>query len=84
MGEMELPDDAWYGVQTARSLQNFDVAGQLLPHAIIHGMVKLKQACARANRRLKLLAPDKADSERIQCAERGQGSVLSFWDPMKL
>jgi aspartate ammonia-lyase len=67
MGEMEVPDDAWFGVQTARSLRNFDVAGQPLPLAIIHGMVKLKQACARANRRLKLLPPDKADAIDRAC-----------------
>jgi len=54
MGEMQVPDEAYYGVQSCRSLNNFDVAGEVLPLEIIYGMVRLKWACALANRRLAI------------------------------
>jgi len=60
MGEMEVPDEAYYGVQSCRSLANFDVAGEKLPLEIIYGIVKLKWACAVANAKLGLLPDRKA------------------------
>jgi len=54
-GPLKLPDDAYYGVQSKRSMENFDVAGERLPLEINYGMVKLKRACASANLKLGLL-----------------------------
>ena len=55
LGVKTVPDDALYGIHTARSLDNFNVAGERMPLEIIYGMAKLKWACAKANRRLGLL-----------------------------
>ena len=55
LGELEVPAEAYYGVHTCRSIKNFDVAGEEIPIEMIHGMVKLKWACARANAALDLL-----------------------------
>jgi len=63
LGEKEVPDEALYGIHTARSLENFNVMGEPVPAEIIRGMVKLKWACARANRTLGLL--DLAKTEAI-------------------
>ena len=62
LGEMQVPDDALYGVHTARSLNNFNVASEVVPQQIIHGIVRLKWACAKANQALGLLPADKADA----------------------
>ncbi len=62
LGAVQVPDEAWYGVHTVRSLQNFNVAGAPLPGALIRGIVRLKWACALANRSLGLLPPDKTDA----------------------
>ncbi len=62
LGVKAVPDEAYYGVHTARSLDNFNAAGEPVPVEIIHGMVKLKWACARANQRLGLLSAKKADA----------------------
>jgi len=67
LGAMEVPDEAYYGAHTARSLQNFNVAGATMPLAIIHGLVRLKWACALANRALGLLPADKADAIVAAC-----------------
>ena len=57
LGEIQIPDEAWYGPHTARSRQNFDAAGEDLPLVLIRAMVRLKQACARANVDLDSLDP---------------------------
>ena len=66
-GELQLPDDALHGVHSVRSQHNFDVAGERLPVEINHAMAALKRACAEANRKLGLLADDKADAIVAAC-----------------
>lgn len=67
LGEVDLPSDVYYGVHTARSLQNFDAAGAAFPIDLIHASVRLKLACARANRELGALPDDLADAIAAAC-----------------
>ena len=76
LGVKTVPDDALYGIHTARSLDNFHVAGERVPLEIIYGMVKLKWACAKANRRLGLLPVKKAIAIVQACRRQGL-SLLS-------
>jgi aspartate ammonia-lyase len=51
LGTKEVPADAYYGVQTARGLENFHISGvqiQLYP-SFIHALAMVKWAAARAN-----------------------------------
>lgn len=57
MGSMQVPQDALYGAQTARAIQNFQISGQPLPRAFIRSLALLKAACASGNVGLGLLAP---------------------------
>ena len=68
MGEKQVPDDAWYGIHTSRSMDNFNVAGEALPMAIIHAVVQLKAACATANEQLGLLDQNRSQAIRKACA----------------
>jgi fumarate hydratase class II len=52
MGTINVPDDKYYGAQTARSLANFDIGGEKMPAEIIRAFGILKKAAARANRSL--------------------------------
>jgi fumarate hydratase class II len=52
MGEMRVPSDALYGASTARAVDNFPVALEPVPYAVIHAFGHLKSACAEANREL--------------------------------
>ncbi len=72
LGQLDVPDDALYGIHTARSIANFNTAGEPLPLEIICAMVKLKQACAAANAELGLLPVEKAVAIADAC-----GDVLS-------
>ncbi|MDD1771245.1 MAG: aspartate ammonia-lyase [Methanomassiliicoccales archaeon] len=62
LGEVELPDYAYYGVQTARAARNFPVSGIREPEELIHGYVLLKRAAAMANREVGVLDAERADA----------------------
>jgi fumarate hydratase class II len=60
MGTMPVPDDAYYGAQTARAVENFPLSG-LRPHPeFIRALAAIKLAAARANGALGLLDPERA------------------------
>jgi len=49
LGELHVPADAYYGVQTQRAVENFPISGLTAPPALVTATVLVKQACARAN-----------------------------------
>ena len=49
MGEMRVPANALYGASTARAVENFPIAKEPIPAAVIHAFGSLKGACAQAN-----------------------------------
>jgi len=59
-GPVEVPDNAYYGAQTARSMQNFDIGIEKIPKELIRSFAVLKNAAAQVNGDLGLLAQDKA------------------------
>jgi len=63
MGPLEVPADAYYGVQTQRAVTNFPISGWPLPPRLIHAMGRIKRAAARTNLELGLI--DKKVSEAI-------------------
>jgi aspartate ammonia-lyase len=57
LGELNVPMDAYYGVQTQRAIENFKISGQLLSSypAFINGLALVKKAAAKTNCELGLL-----------------------------
>ncbi|NNA88650.1 class II fumarate hydratase [Pseudomonas gessardii] len=51
LGEVQVPDDAYWGAQTQRSLVNFAIGEQRMPLAVLHALVLIKKAAARVNDR---------------------------------
>jgi aspartate ammonia-lyase len=49
LGERHVPDEAYYGVQTARALENFPISGLRAPASLITATVLVKKAAAEAN-----------------------------------
>lgn len=49
LGEMKVPGRAYYGVQTARALENFPVSGQASLMVFTLAMVSIKKAAAMVN-----------------------------------
>ncbi|MCX8065743.1 MAG: class II fumarate hydratase [Candidatus Hydrogenedentes bacterium] len=49
LGEVKVPQDAYYGSQTARSLQFFAIGWEKMPKEIIDSLAIIKKTCAQAN-----------------------------------
>ncbi len=60
MGKIEVPNDRYYGAQTARSLIHFDIGRETMPPELIRAFGILKKAAALVNQDLGKLSPDKA------------------------
>ncbi len=61
-GPIEVPADRLWGAQTQRSLQNFDISGELQPRELIRALVQVKRASASVNLALGLLDGKKAEA----------------------
>jgi fumarate hydratase class II len=61
LGEIKVPENAYYGAQTARSLQNFNIGTETMPDGVIKAFGILKKAAAQVNCELGLLSQEKAD-----------------------
>lgn len=55
MGEMRVPEDAYYGASTARAVENFPISGLRFPRRFIRALALVKAAAARVNVQLGLL-----------------------------
>jgi aspartate ammonia-lyase len=62
LGEKPVPDDAYYGVQTQRALENFPISGLRAHPALIRATVLVKRAAALANAEEGRLERDIADA----------------------
>lgn len=49
LGEVQIPEQAYYGAQTQRALNNFRASGRVFPYDFIKAYLLLKKACACAN-----------------------------------
>ncbi|MFC1481005.1 class II fumarate hydratase [Candidatus Neomarinimicrobiota bacterium] len=63
MGEMQVPENAYYGAQTQRAVENFPISGQAIPVGMIRALGMIKRSAAIVNRDLGLL--DDARCEAI-------------------
>ena len=71
LGDYEVPDDVYYGVHTARALENFSITGipiSRYPELIV-ALACVKLAAARANQRLGLLDAERTGAIVTACEE---------------
>ncbi|MDH4559200.1 class II fumarate hydratase [Pseudomonas sp. BN417] len=60
LGPVEVAEDAYWGAQTQRSLENFAIGSERMPLAVVHALALIKKAAARVNGRNGDLPPDVA------------------------
>ena len=60
MGELEVPEDALWGAQTQRAVNNFPISGLPMPRQFVAALGLVKWAAAGANSELGLLKSDLA------------------------
>lgn len=63
LGSLEIPADAYWGVHTARALDNFPISKRPISvyADLVRALAMVKQASARANREIGALDAEKAD-----------------------
>jgi len=74
LGEKEIPAEAYYGVQTARALENFEISGVQINHypGFVEAWAIVKLAAARANADVGAMKP-----ETLQAIEKACHAVLA-------
>jgi fumarate hydratase, class II len=73
LGSMEVPEDAYYGAQTRRALENFPVSGRTFGRPIIMALGLLKESAAAVNAELGLLSPGIAAAIQDAAHEVAEG-----------
>ena len=75
MGELAVPSDAYYGVQTARAIENFPISSLRMPRSVIRAMGLIKRAAASVNQSLGLLDKKPADAIKQAATEVVEGKL---------
>ncbi len=75
LGEKEIPVEAYYGIQTLRSKENFDIAKRPISRQMIKGIAIVKKACAYANFDAGFITKEMRDSISLSCDEIFNGRL---------
>ncbi len=73
LGDVEVPIDAYWGAQTARSLNNFQIGQEKMPKELIDAICLIKKACAITNFEYGLLEKKKMQAIQKVCDEILEG-----------
>ncbi|GJM23750.1 MAG: class II fumarate hydratase [Phycisphaerae bacterium] len=72
MGEMTVPNDAYWGAQTQRAVENFPISGYRFGRAFIRAMGLIKRAAAQTNHELGRL-----DAKRMNLIVQAAEEVIA-------
>jgi fumarate hydratase class II len=83
MGPIDVPEDRYFGAQTARSLIHFAIGHDVMPRELIRAFGILKKAAAEVNRDLGKLPEDKAKLI-VQAADEVIAGKLDDHFPLRI
>ncbi|KNY25400.1 aspartate ammonia-lyase [Pseudobacteroides cellulosolvens] len=85
LGEMLIPDEAYYGIHTARALENFHITGRHIHPELIKALVMVKKAAAITNAEVGLLDKNMSNAICGACDEIISGSFMEQFvvDPLQ-
>lgn len=69
MGEVLVPDDAYYGAQTQRAVDNFPISNRRLPNSLIKSLAMIKRSAAIVNNKLDKIDDSIRDTIVSVCDE---------------
>ncbi|MGB3863826.1 MAG: aspartate ammonia-lyase [Candidatus Aminicenantaceae bacterium] len=73
LGELFVPEDAYYGIQSLRASINFPISGLKNPSSMVRAMAQVKRAAASVHRELGQLEEEKANAIEDTCLEILEG-----------
>jgi aspartate ammonia-lyase len=79
LGEREVPDEHYYGIQTLRAVENYTITGIPISHypRLVHSLAYIKKAAALTNLELGFLQADLAQVIAHACDDILNGDLLS-------
>ncbi len=80
LGNVEVPEDKYYGAQTHRSMQNFVIGTEKMPIDVIYALGIVKKAAAMVHGELALLPKEKRDLILEVCDELIGGKLNDHFD----
>jgi aspartate ammonia-lyase len=69
LGARSIPDEAYWGAQTSRAVENFPISGERAHPEVIIAYARIKRACAETNREVSGLDSRKTDAIVSACDE---------------
>ncbi len=75
LGDIKVSEDALYGAQTQRAVENFSMSGLGMPRDFIRALGMIKEAAARVNGELGFLDAERAGAIAAAAAEVEAGSL---------
>ena len=66
LGEIKVPENALYGAQTQRAVENFPISGQLFGRRFIEALGLIKKSAAEVNAELGVLDEEIAEAVGIE------------------
>ncbi|NWD77212.1 class II fumarate hydratase [Pseudomonas gingeri] len=84
LGQVNVPEEAYWGAQTQRSLINFAIGTEKMPLAVMHALALIKKAAARVNNRNGDLPADIARlieqaADEVLASEHDDQFPLAVW-----
>lgn len=73
IGEIQVEADKMWGAQTQRSVQNFEIGTERMPHEVVMAFAELKKATAKANHKLGKLSEAKMKAVELAANEVIEG-----------
>lgn len=85
IGSLEVPYDAYYGVQSLRAYNNFHITGQKLNTSLIKSLAEIKKAAAITNMNSGYLSQEIGNAIILACDEIINGKLISEFiiDPIQ-
>lgn len=77
LGELEVPAQAYWGVQTQRAIQNFPITGLKPYPAFVWSMAMLKRAAAEVNADLGLFADREVEGKTVSGDAMAQAIMMA-------
>ncbi|MFX1259850.1 MAG: class II fumarate hydratase, partial [Promethearchaeota archaeon] len=62
LGELNVPSEVYWGINTQRAIQNFQISNKRFPQVFITSLAEIKKACLLTNLELGLINQEKADA----------------------
>ncbi len=79
LGEKKIPQEAYFGIQTFRAVENFPISGLMPKRNFVDATVQIKKAAALVNKKLGVLKPEIAEAIVTAADEILEGALREWF-----